>query len=156
MKIFKSLFPDDARVYQGSKMAFYGLILFTCLLIWRSTVHWLFWEFGLHTIANVIPIEGDPDPMRLIYMFFSVWGLEQVIRTFLVIVVLVKYRGLIPLILLVCSLEWWIRILHRYLDYFPSLDAQYTDGVTPGVVGAPFLGVILLMLFILSLRSKND
>ena len=156
MKILKSLFPDDARVYQGSKIAFYGLILFTGLLIWRSTVHWLFWEFGLHTIANVVPIEGNPDPMRLIYMFFSVWGLEQVIRTFLVIVVLVKYRGLIPLMLLVCSLEWWIRILHSYLDYFPSLDAQYTDGVTPGVVGAPFLGVILLMLFILSLRVKND
>ena len=156
MKIFKSLFPDDARVYQGNKIAFYGLILFTGLLIWRSTVHWLFWEFGLHTIANVVPIVGDPDPMRLIYMFFSVWGLEQVIRTFLVIVVLVKYRGLIPLMLLVCSLEWWIRILHNYLDYFPSLDAQYTDGVTPGEVGAPFLGVILLTLFILPLRKKND
>jgi hypothetical protein len=83
MKIFKSLFPDDARVYQGSKMAFYGLILFTGLLIWRSTVHWLFWEFGLHTIANVVPIEGDPDPMRLIYMFFFSLGFGTSYKNFL-------------------------------------------------------------------------
>ena len=88
MSFLKKIFPDDPTSYKGSNLAFYGLILFTGILIWRSLIHFLYWEFGLHDIANIKPILGTPEPMTLIYLFFSLWGLEQVIRTFLTILVL--------------------------------------------------------------------
>ena len=96
MSFLKKIFPDDPTSYKGSNLAFYGLILFTGILIWRSFIHFLFWEFGLHDVANIKPILGSPEPMTLIYLFFSLWGLQQVIRTFLTILVLFKYKGFIP------------------------------------------------------------
>jgi hypothetical protein len=84
--LLSKIFPENPNEYEGNILAFYALILYTGLLIWRSTIHLLFWEFGLHDIANVMPIKGSPDPMNLIYLFFSLWGLEQVIRTGLTII----------------------------------------------------------------------
>ena len=77
MSLLKKIFPDDPTSYNGSNLAFYGLILFTGLLIWRSSIHFLFWEFGLNDIANIKTLVGTPDPMTLIYLFFSLWGLER-------------------------------------------------------------------------------
>jgi len=34
----------------------------------------LFESFGLHGIANSIVLTGDPDPMPVIYQFFSMRG----------------------------------------------------------------------------------
>ena len=56
MNFLKKIFPDDPTSYKGSNLAFYGLILFTGILIWRSFIHFLFWEFGLHDVANIKPI----------------------------------------------------------------------------------------------------
>ena len=40
-------------------------------MTWRSVIHMSFEEFGLHGIANVKVLTGTPDPMPLIYAFFS-------------------------------------------------------------------------------------
>ena len=44
-------------------------------MTWRSIIHMLFEKFGMHDIANLVVLSGDPDPMPLIYMFFSLWGI---------------------------------------------------------------------------------
>ena len=155
MSLLKKIFPDDPTSYNGSNLAFYGLILFTGLLIWRSSIHFLFWEFGLDDIANIKTLVGTPDPMTLIYLFFSLWGLEQVIRTFLTILVLFKYKGLIPLMLLINIFEWGMRGIYPFTDYFPSISSEYTNGMTPGIEGLPYILVFLVTIFILSLKSKE-
>ena len=155
MSLLKKIFPDDPTSYNGSNLAFYGLILFTGLLIWRSSIHFLFWEFGLNDIANIKTLVGTPDPMTLIYLFFSLWGLEQVIRTFLTILVLFKYTGLIPLMLLINIFEWGMRGIYPFTDYFPSISSEYTNGMTPGIEGLPYILFFLVTIFILSLKSKE-
>ena len=155
MSLLKKIFPDDPTSYNGSNLAFFGLILFTGLLIWRSSIHFLFWEFGLDDIANIKTLVGTPDPMTLIYLFFSLWGLEQVIRTFLTILVLFKYKGLIPLMLLINIFEWGMRGIYPFTDYFPSISSEYTNGMTPGIEGLPYILFFLVTIFILSLKSKE-
>ncbi len=155
MSLLKKIFPDDPTSYNGSNLAFYGLILFTGLLIWRSSIHFLFWEFGLNDIANIKTLFGTPDPMTLIYLFFSLWGLEQVIRTFFTILVLFKYKGLIPLMLLINIFEWGMRGIYPFTDYFPSISSEYTNGMTPGIEGLPYILIFLVIIFILSLKSKE-
>ena len=140
--------------YNGSKIAFYGFIFFLALMTWRAIIHMFFWETGLHDIANVIVLEGNPDPMIPIYLFFSLWGLQQILTCLISLIVLMKYQGLIPLMILIFALEWWIRTFYSLMG-MPSIIAGYTDGVTPGAVGAPFAGVLLLIMLALSLRSKN-
>ena len=82
MSFLKKIFPDDPTSYKGSNLAFYGLILFTGILIWRSFIHFLFWEFGLHDVANIKPILGSPEPMTLIYLFFLFGVLNKLSEPF--------------------------------------------------------------------------
>ncbi|RZO98064.1 MAG: hypothetical protein EVA49_02455 [Gammaproteobacteria bacterium] len=113
-----------------------------------------FWETGLIDIANFVILEGDPDPMVPIYLFFSLWGLEQVLICLLAWTVLIRYRGLIPIMIFIFALEWWTRLIYSSFGIL-SIIPVYTDGATPGSVGAPFLGVLLLVLLVLSLKSKS-
>ena len=154
MKIINNLFPQDASNYQGSKIALYGFAIILVLTTWRSIIHMFFWETGLIDIANFVILEGDPDPMVPIYLFFSLWGLEQVLICLLAWTVLIRYRGLIPIMIFIFALEWWIRLMYSSLGIL-SIIPVYTDGATPGSVGAPFLGIVLLVLLVLSLKSKS-
>ena len=70
--------PADNK-YRGNKAAFWFFIAFVCLMTWRSIIHMFFEEYGAHGIANIIVLTGDPDPMPLLYMFFSLWGFAQLI-----------------------------------------------------------------------------
>ena len=94
--------------------------------------------------------------MNLIYLFFSLWGLEQVIRTGLTIMVLIKYRGFIPLMFLINVFEWGLRGIYPLTDFFPSLNSDYTNGVTPGAEGVPYILIFLIISLILSLRTKKN
>ena len=91
MKLINNLFPKDASLYNGNKIAFYGFILFLALMTWRAIIHMFFWETGLHDIANVIVLEGKPGPMIPIYLFFSLWGLQQILTCLISFIVLLKY-----------------------------------------------------------------
>ena len=88
--------PADNK-YRGNKAAFWFFIAFVCLMTWRSIIHMLFEEYGAHGIANIIVLTGDPDPMPLLYMFFSLWGFAQLIFCGLCWIVIFRYRSLISL-----------------------------------------------------------
>ena len=99
--MLEMLFPKQANNdYLGYKLVFYFFVPFLLLMTWRSVIHMSFEEFGLHEIANVKVLTGNPDPMPLIYGFFSVWGLIQLIFCALSWVILLRYRSLTPLIIL--------------------------------------------------------
>ena len=111
-----------------------------------------FAEFGLHEIANVKVLSGEPDPMPLIYSFFSVWGFIQLILCSLSWIVLIRYRSLIPLIIFSFLVEWSARTLRS--DSILN-NPLYSDGITPGVIYAPYMTLGLLILLILSIIKKR-
>lgn len=149
------LFPKQANNdYLGYKLVLYIFVPFLLLMTWRSVIHMSFEEFGLHEIANVKVLTGDPDPMPLIYGFFSVWGLIQLIFCALSWVILLRYRSLTPLIILCFLIEWTMRIFGS--DSVVN-DSAYSTGITPGLTYAPYAVIFLLLLFIFSLvkNPKN-
>ena len=78
--MFAMLFPKIAdNNYLGSRLVVYIFIPFLLLMTWRSIIHLFYAEFGLHGIANMIVLDGSPDPMPVIYAFFSLWGLIQLL-----------------------------------------------------------------------------
>lgn len=151
--MFQMLFPISAdNNYLGYKIVIYIFALFLILMTWRSIIHMSFQEFGLHEIANVKILTGNPDPMPLIYSFFSVWGLIQLILCGLSWVVLIRYRSLTPLIILSFVIEWSARVFNAGTVIN---NPEYSNGITPGVAYAPYMTLFLLLLFLASLIKKS-
>ena len=156
--MLNTILPLEANNnYQGAKIAMWFFIVFVCLMTWRSIIHMLFEEYGMHGIANLKVLTGDPDPMPLIYMFFSIWGLAQLIFCAVCWIVIFRYRSLIPLMYLFWILEWGTRtFLYPIMTGDLIAAGEYSNGPTPGYVLAPYVTIILLAMFFLSTRQKNN
>jgi hypothetical protein len=156
--VLNKIFPPVAdNNFNGHKIALWGFILFTLLMTWRSILHMFFEKYGFHEIANFLPIEGDPDPMLLIYRFFSLWGFVQLIFCLVCWVVIFRYRALIPLMYLLWLFEWGFRTFgYPLIREDITIQGIYTLGATPGEVGAPYATFLLIILFSLSLLQKNN
>ena len=155
--ILNKIFPATAdNHFKGYKISLWGFIAFMILMTWRSIIHMLFEQHGVHEIANFSVISGDPDPMLVIYRFFSLWGFAQLIFCLVCWVVIFRYRSLILFMYLLWLFEWSFRTFgYPLIREDIALQGIYTVGVTPGVVGAPFITFILVILFILSLIQKK-
>ena len=155
--MLNKIFPSVAdNSFNGHKIAFWGFILFTLLMTWRSILHMLFEKYGFHEIANFLPIEGDPDPMLLIYRFFSLWGFVQLIFCLVCWVVIFRYRALIPLMYLLWLFEWGFRTFgYPLIREDITIQGIYALGASPGAVGAPYATFLLIILFSLSLIQKK-
>ena len=102
-----NLLPSPAdNEYRGNKAALWFFIAFVCLMTWRSIIHMFFEEYGAHGIANIIVLTGDPDPMPLLYMFFSLWGFAELIFCGLCWIVIFRYKSLISLMYVFWLIEW--------------------------------------------------
>ena len=151
-----NLLPSPAdNIYRGSRIAFWFFIAFVCLMTWRSVIHMFFEEYGMHDIANFISLSGDPDPMPLIYMFFSLWGLAQLIFCGICWVVILRYKSLIPLMFIFWLVEWSIRLfVYPVMEKSVVDDGIYTNGMTPGASGAPYIVFLLIIFLLLSTKEK--
>ena len=108
MRRLSAILPRDANTYRGDPWVtkFY---LFLCLVVtFRSMVHVFRKDGGAHSIAGIdLDVEGG----RNIVAIFAQWGLEQLLLAGLAWLALFRYRGLIPLVLLINLLDNIGRIL---------------------------------------------
>ena len=154
MQFVDKILPSEANnKYLGNGIALFGLIFTTCLMTLRSCVHLLYQDGGLNSIGSIIIFDGIPDPNQVIYMLGSVWGLQQLIFCLVNIVVLFRYRNLIPLMYILWLLEWLARPL--VVGLLHPLGKEYFTGTTPGIVGVPFAVGFLTLMLILSLKSSK-
>ena len=154
---FKNILPKSAdNNFKGHKLALWGFILFLVIMSWRAIIHMLFEQYGYHNIASFLEISADPDPMPIIYRFFSLWGFAQLIFCLICWVIVFKYRSLIPLMCLFWMFEWGFRVL-GYPLIREEIDIQgiYTSGVTPGISYAFLPALIAIILFGLSILDKK-
>ena len=154
---FRNILPKSANNnFQGHKVALWGFVLFTILMTWRSIVHMLFEQYGFHEIGSFVVISGDPDPMLLIYRFFSLWGFAQLIFCLVCWIVIYQYRALISLMYLIWLFEWGFRTFgYPLIRDEITVQGLYTNYITPGVAFAPYVTILLIILFGLSLLQKK-
>ena len=153
----KILPKEIKNIYQGHPIAFWGFIAFLALMTWRSIVHLAYQEYGLHQIANFNLISGDPDPMPVIYLFFSLWGLAQLIFCLFCWIVVFRYKELISLMYILFISEWAIRlIIYPLTDLGLANDELYSNGMTPGADFAAFVLIALIGLFLLSIKESKS
>lgn len=157
MNLIERILPREANNnYEGSRIAFYGFVLVTVVMTFRSLVHLLFEDAGLNSIGNMVIFEaGEPDPNQALYLFGSLWGLQQLLMCVVQVVVIIRYRSLTSLMLLLLLLEWVARpvliggLLH-------PLGEAYFESPAPGAVGAWPSVIFLSALLLFSLRRPAE
>ena len=158
MTLLETLFPTNANNdFQGSRVAVYFLVLFTFLMMARSLIHFTFEDGGSNVIGNLVILEKTEtglDPNKLSYAFAKLGGLSQLIICVINIVVLFRYRNLIPLMYLLWIVEWGTRLfIGAFWDLIPQ---EYHLSPAPAVVVAPYLFIVLIVFFTLSLRQTHQ
>ena len=153
----KILPKEIKNQYQGHPIAFWGFVVFLMMMTWRSIIHLANQKFGLHEIANFIVLTGDPDPMPLIYLFFSLWGLAQLLFCLICWIVVFRYKELISLMYILFISEWLVRLVFYPLIGLGLANNEiYSNGSTPGSYLAPFIVIVLLVLFFLSMKQSKS
>ena len=154
---FRNILPKSANNnFQGHKVALWGFVLITILMTWRSIIHMFFEQYGFHEIGSFVVISGDPDPMPLIYRFFSLWGFAQLIFCLVCWIVIYQYRALIPLMYLIWLFEWGFRTFgYPLIRDEITVQGLYTNYITPGVSFAPYVTILLIILFGLSILDRK-
>ena len=146
MRAINGILPDDARTYRGDRWVPRFLVLFSVIMTARSVIHIARHDGGAATIAGVdIEVEGG----RNIVAIFAQWGLVQLLNAAIGWVVVTRYRGLIPLILLVSLLENIGRIL---IGRRKPLKVAKPP---PGAYGSLVIVPVLLVAFWRSLPKRD-
>ncbi len=135
-----ALIPEDPRIYAGPAAPRWFVMLYLMLITARSLAHLFLPDGGAHSIATIdISVAGG----RNIVALFGQWGAIQLLLAGLLWVLLLRYRGLTPLVIMVLLLEPFLRALAGHLKPLTTL------GVAPGAAGnwlaAPILAGALWM-----------
>ena len=136
-------------------IAIFGLI--TTITILRSIAHIFLPDGGANSIATIIKFNGSPDPNNVVYFLFALWGLSQLLIGIVYLVVIVRYRNLIPLMWILIFIEYTMRIIiGRFLK--PLTDV-YFIGTAPGEIGnyvlVPFAAIMAVVTIWKIKNEKN-
>jgi hypothetical protein len=138
------------NTYRGYKLA---LWLFGAVVLMKlaMSLNSIFNGYVVASSADGIPLDTfPPAAAQTVVALFAIWGLAHLMICLLCILVLVRYRSMVPLMLALLLLEHLSRKL--ILQFLPIV----RTGTPPGF----FINVILLALMIvglaLSLRSQSN
>lgn len=149
--MIKYLFPNSIdNDYKGNKAAMYLFYLVTAFTVVRSIIHLVSPDGGAQSIATIPLHLISKDASDTIIHMFAEWGLSQLLFGLFYIVVLIKYKSLIPLMYLLLVLEYSTRLFLGFNKPFEL------EGHAPGGIGNYILVPLFFLMFILSLRNNQQ
>lgn len=135
-----AMLPADAATFHGPRLAFWGALAWLIAITVRSLIHMLLPDGGARSIATIdIAVTGGPNIVAL----FGQWGAIQLLLAGLLWVLLLRYRGLVPLVLSVFTAEPCLRGLAGHLK--PITTMATAPGVELNWVVLPPLVLLLWM-----------
>ncbi len=145
-----SLFPTPAdNRYRGSRLALVAFAVLTALTLVRSVIHVVAPDGGAHSIAT-IPLDAyGPDASATVVHAFGLWGLSQALMGLVYVLVLWRYRALVPLMFLLMALEYAGRLA---LAFTKPIE---TVGTAPGAIGNWVMVPLAVGLLVSSLRGSD-
>ena len=147
----KRIFPNPiTNDYGGPEIAKWTFAFVTFITLGRSPIHTFLPDGGSQSIAT-IPLEKlTADGASAVIHIFSQWGLSQLLFAILYLIVLWRYKSLIPLM--------WVFILVEYTGrLFLGLSKPMTglEGTPPGAVGNLIIIPLALIMIYLSVRVRQ-
>ena len=146
-----SLLANDLKnSYKGHKASKYLFYIITIVTILRSLVHVFAKDGGAKSIAT-IPLESySVEAANTVVLIFALWGLSQLLMGIFYGLVALKYQVLIPLMYLLMTLEYIMRLI------IGQLKPIETESTPPGALGNYIMIPILILLLCLSLYEKKE
>ena len=138
------------NTYRGAKLAPW---LFAVLLFMNTgiSLNCIFNGYSVATSADGIPLDTfPPGAAQTIVSDFALWGLSQFMLCLLGILVLARYRSMIPFMFALLLLEYSSRKL--ILHFLPVVKI----GTPPGFYVNLILLVLMLVGLVLSLWSHGN
>lgn len=151
MSITEIIFPKQAsNDFRGGKIPVYGFCLMLLPVTFRSLVHFLKADSGVNSIATIHIFPGDPDPNQVIYMFSSIGGAYQTIILLIYLVVLFRYRNLIPLMFALMLVEVGFRMV---VGSIHPITEEFFVRTPPGKFGNLPFGLLSVAMLWVSYRN---
>lgn len=143
----RRLLPDDPTVASGPPVARAFALVYLGVILARSVIHVVAADGGAQSIATIdLSVEGADN----IVAMFGQWGAVQLLLGLLLTVLVLRYPGLVPLVLVTLAAELLLRELAG------ALKPLVTVGTAPGAAGnAPALMLVTAVL-LLALCPRRD
>lgn len=136
--------------YRGHKLALWFFYLITTITIVRSCIHIFKHDGGAQSIAT-IPLDTYTNGgSEAVIFIFAYWGLSQLIFGLLYLLIILRYRSLIPLMYLTLIIEYAGRF---GLSFYKTLE---TTGQAPGGIANKILPLVCIIMFFLSIRNPKN
>lgn len=134
----------------GHPLALWALVPITVLTLGRSLVHMFGTDGGAQSIAT-IPLDSYPEAAATaVVVIFALWGLQQLLVGFVYVVVLLRYRALLPSMYLLLLLEYIGRLgLGLWKGPIETISRP------PGSVFTLIMIVVAAAMLLLSLRDHS-
>ncbi len=144
------LFPRRVdNDYRGHWLALWVFVPITVVTLVRSGIHIFRFDGGAESIAT-IPLETYSDPAAAaVISVFALWGLSQIVLGLLYLVVLIRYRSLIPLMYLTLIVEYFGRLAIGTWKPIETLERP------PGASATLIMIALSGVMFALSLRTPS-
>lgn len=144
------LFPKTIdNSYRGHKIALYFFYLLTVMTVGRSLAHIFIADGGAQSIATIPLDTFTVAASDTVIHIFAEWGLTQLLFGILYVIVLWKYKSLIPLLYLFITTEYAGRL---FLGFYKPITLE---GTAPGAVLNYIMIPLGIILFILSIRKTS-
>jgi hypothetical protein len=141
-----ALLPPDPANCHGPRVATWGAATWLVVITVRSLIHLLVPDGGAQSIAT-IDVSGASGSNMV--ALFGQWGAIQLLLALLLWILLLRYRGLVPLVLAVFAAEPCLRGLAGHLKPVTTI------GTAPGVALNWVVLPVLVLLLWLSLCSAD-
>ncbi|WP_115462170.1 hypothetical protein [Winogradskyella aurantiaca] len=135
--------------YQGRKIALYLFYLIAIMTVVRSLIHMFATDGGAQSIATIPLSSYSAEAADVVVHIFAEWGLTQLLFGILYIIVLWRYKSLIPLMYLFILTEYSGRL---FLTFYKPI---ILEGNAPGGVGNYIMIPLALIMLVLSLRKTK-
>lgn len=150
--MWEKLLPRAAsNDYRGRPLAKWALVPLTLITIGRSLTHMFAEDGGAQSIATIPLADFTANGANAVITIFALWGLSQLIIGLLYALVWWRYAALIPLVYLLFTGEYLMRLLAGL--YTPGIETASTP---PGAIGDYLFVPLGIVLLALSLREGPD
>jgi len=149
--MWQRLFPGRLdNDYRGHPVALWVFVPITLVTIVRSLIHIFVADGGAQSIA-AIPLDAmTPNGAAAVVLIFALWGLSQLLLGLLYVVVLWRYRALLPLMYVLLLVEYAGRLLLGAWKPILTLETP------PGGPGSFAFAAVAVAMLWLSLRRRGD
>lgn len=145
--MWNKLFPKTVNnEYKGHILGLILIMFYTLKSFVSGSIHMFASDGGAQSIASVALDQFSGGGAESVITMFGLWGMEQFVIGLITLVVLLRYKGLVPMMALAYLIEYAGRMASHL--FTPGLVTSHTP---PGAAADTVLVPLTLIMLILTL-----